>query len=526
MSSTDAEDSFEVDFQILKTRSKSYSEQPTTPLSSNPLSSKSTPKKAPNRHNTLKCRDHEDNNKNTWTSVHSNCKQCIRFTTAANLKESVLPRTVDALNLLLTLKDSRKGYQYEVDVYFECARLLAEKWLSCNVYPMSLKSVKKRLVDLFDEYRAIKKYSKKSESYWQRCAPFLVKMSHLFDIQADESLQKSWYKKTMVKHDIEFYEAQVLNPPRGYSTSKTDKKWEKSTARKQQRNMQETPQPARECDSLVYDRKDVEDEAMDVDDDADENYVPPEPEEREERENYSFTKVLDDPKDDLPQRFRHIRDGLHGVNPSYYVAMNRMKAELHMSEEQAQGSVCIIFNEMLDRKKYGEWKRYKPKEVVDNNTLPAKNNTLRNETYIEAMILAGIVNEMMSPDAVNSAITLSNDGSAQSGVGNFIVQSFFINGKQRALPTLSIFTESRSNLSDMTQFILKMLSTASGFQYSEKQIMERVDFVVTDSTAHNMGVIDNVCDELETDSKPDSLVCHVHPLMMFQSKLKQVYLTC
>ena len=39
---------------------------------------------------------------------------------------------------------------------------------------------------------------------------------------------------------------------------------------------------------------------------------------------------------------------------------------------------------------------------------------------------------------------------------------------------------------------------------------------MTDSTAHNMGVIDEVCSDLGSDTKPTSLVCNVHPLMMFQ----------
>ena len=69
----------------------------------------------------------------------------------------------------------------------------------------------------------------------------------------------------------------------------------------------------------------------------------------------------------------------------------------------------------------------------------------------------------------------------------------------------------------------KMLSATSGLKYTEKEIVERIDFVITDSTEHNLGVIESVCAELETESVPDSLVCHVHPLMMFQRKGKAVF---
>ena len=80
---------------------------------------------------------------------------------------------------------------------------------------------------------------------------------------------------------------------------------------------------------------------------------------------YGFKEVIGDTEDDLPNRFRHPRDGLRSVRPSYYVAMDRMKAELHMSDAQGEGAICIVFNEMLERKKYGEWKAYKPDLRVD-----------------------------------------------------------------------------------------------------------------------------------------------------------------
>lgn len=46
---------------------------------------------------------------------------------------------------------------------------------------------------------------------------------------------------------------------------------------------------------------------------------------------------------------------------------------------------------------------------------------------------------------------------------------------------------------------------------------------MTDSTAYNLGLIQDDCAELETESVPDSLICNVHP-MMFQRNVKQVWL--
>ena len=50
--------------------------------------------------------------------------------------------------------------------------------------------------------------------------------------------------------------------------------------------------------------------------------------------------------------------------------------------------------------------------------------------------------------------------------------------------------------------------------------MNKINFVMTDSTSHNLQVIEEVCEELEVENVPDTLLCNIHPLMMFQGKIK------
>lgn len=63
----------------------------------------------------------------------------------------------------------------------------------------------------------------------------------------------------------------------------------------------------------------------------------------------------------------------------------------------------------------------------------------------------------------------------------------------------------------------KILAASSGWKYTEKDLVEKIDFVMADSTAHNLGA------EFETEKVPDSLIFNVHPMMMFQRKVKQVW---
>ena len=46
---------------------------------------------------------------------------------------------------------------------------------------------------------------------------------------------------------------------------------------------------------------------------------------------------------------------------------------------------------------------------------------------------------------------------------------------------------------------------------------------MTDSTSHNLNVINQVAEELGTESVPSTLLCNAHPLMMFQGKINPLH---
>ena len=109
-------------------------------------------------------------------------------------------------------------------------------------------------------------------------------------------------------------------------------------------------------------------------------------------------------------------------------------------------------------------------------------------------ILYSLVRKIISVSLDNeTCVVYSNDGSAQSGVGNYVVQSLTINGIKRSLPTASVFTETRETLSDLIQNTLDILSASCNHRYSSKEILEKITFIMTDSTAHNIGVMEKVC---------------------------------
>ena len=67
----------------------------------------------------------------------------------------------------------------------------------------------------------------------------------------------------------------------------------------------------------------------------------------------------------------------------------------------------------------------------------------------------------------SACVVYSNDGSAHSGVGNYVVQSVFVNGVQRNLPTFGVFSEKRETLEDLIKCTSTILSAASLYNFND-----------------------------------------------------------
>ena len=69
---------------------------------------------------------------------------------------------------------------------------------------------------------------------------------------------------------------------------------------------------------------------------------------------------------------------------------------------------------------------------------------------------------------------------------------------------------------------LKILLASCCHEYSGKEILQRIKSVMTDSTSHNLNVMNQVAEELGAESDPSTLLGNAHPLMMFQGKIKEL----
>ena len=81
-------------------------------------------------------------------------------------------------------------------------------------------------------------------------------------------------------------------------------------------------------------------------DNLEEEYCP----QPEIHEKYQFNLTIDN-NDDMPYEYWHVRNGSQSVREEYYIAMHRMKSELHMSDNQVEGSICISANILFGHNK-------------------------------------------------------------------------------------------------------------------------------------------------------------------------------
>ena len=514
----------EADMQILLTRASSFVKLENQPGTSSRKITTPHRSNSPGRFSHFfKCETHDSIDKNEWTANNGQCDKCILFGKLDSFPLGKLPTKREILCYIITKNQENKSQGNSIP-WADYASDLALHWIFCNVYPQTLKTIKKKLQECLDQYQQLKKTQrqKRGRTYHERLDLFVKSCDTLFDIIGDKDqikAQEKFWNVKMTNDDHEFYSNQCQIPRIGYCTNFVCRKWEIANTRKVEREKQFM---SRQEKSAEY-KESVKPVSADSISDGEigdscesDCEFQPSP---SKKTKYEYINTPVNENDEMPEQYRYIRDGPRSVKKEYYVLLQKLMSQLHMSQAQAEGAIVATANDLFGR----EWKTFENNKPIDKNTLPASSNTKRLEPYIEAMVLSSITDQIMCSN--DSTIVYSNDGSALSGVGNFVVQSISIDGKQRALPTMGIFTESRQSLADLQKTTLKILSASTGNKYTEKEILEKIQFIMTDSTAHNIGVIQKVCEDLEIDSNlaPKSLVCNIHPLMMFQRQVKKVF---
>ena len=442
----------------------------------------------------------------------------IVYTERADFPHGKLPTKKEILEYMLYLLRPKKAGQNQRskdEAAGSLAEILQEHWLFCNIYAMTRRSVKLKILDLYSNFITLTQTRKnrRNEIFLGKVEEFNKDANKLFDIfcvdtTARENLEKIFGVK-MTEEEWRFYNDQK-SERKMYCEDFVDKKWLKTHERRQ-RELQNLDDAKRVGESkkemlqpVSFD--DLEDMSQTDDGETSQEDLS-EPENSGKRRRMSCehdTGV----NDELPKQYRHIRISVRKVRPEYYETVDKLKSCFHMSEAQAEAAVVIVGNKMFGR----SWQFHSESDTINLDTLPHAKNVRDVGKSIEAMALHEIVKDIMA-SSQQVTVTYADDGSRKQGAGSFSVQGIHINGIYRALPTLPISSETRNNLADLKLAVLNLLEAASGV--SSKELFEKIDFVMTDQTAHNFQTDEIVSEQLETEHIPSHLFCNVHPTLMF-----------
>ena len=457
----------------------------------------------------------------------------IDYFEAPEFPSGKLPTKRDIIqNMLYLLRPRRAGQDQRSKSAAAqlLAEILQEHWLFCNLYTLSTTSIKKHILDLYECFIKLvqTREPRRNDAYVAKVEQFKTEASLTFDIFCeDESqrhkLENAWGIK-MTTMEWNFLHDQ-RSDRKMVCEDFVDRKWVKTMERRSHdlKSLEKSRIASEEHRKSLEGVSGVDHEnnsaSEESGDDTDSNFKPENIPEIEEGPSHRtrYSNVSQDEGDSLPAQYRHIRTGVRKVRPEYYETLDKLKSSYHMSQFQAEGAVVEVGNNMFGRK----WKFHKKSSgEIDLDMLPDSKCSRLVGKKIEAQALSEIVKEIMNASD-NCTITYADDGSKKQGAGSFSVQGIIINGVWRALPTLSIASESRENLALLKETTLDLLEAVSNVP--KRTLFERLDFVMTDSTSHNKGVHDLVAENIGAVSMPDHLFCNVHPSLMFNRVIVQLW---
>ena len=463
----------------------------------------------------------------------------VKYTEKFNFVNGMLPLEKDVIEMMIFhLSPSRAGRALVTRV--GAARMVADglidHWVWCNVYTLGFEAVRDKILKLYNQFMTVvqTRPSRKTDNWRVNVAgPFNTRVStSLFNILVKDKVlkkrQEEFYRVKMTETEEQFVEDQASDR-KMFCDKMVDRKWLKMSNRRQKREAglqkmfeKEIEEQDRVKSVSVTDEQwremGLEDTVTDnAGIDNEEEYQEDDDGDKTTRKRRKMFLHEEDRNDSMPIKYRHIRRGERKVKEEYYRVVDKLVSKFHMSLSQATAAVVEVGNYLFDRK----WKyQDTDTDTYDMDTVPHKSHNRAMGKAIEAFTLAKISEKIISSDQ-SVTITYHDDGSKKQGAGSFSVQGASINGQFYPFPTLNISSETRQNLAELKLTVLNFLAVCGGV--TKEALWEKIDFVMTDSVSHNMGVEDIVSDVLEVEHTPEHLLCQVHPSLMFNRVLTKLW---
>ena len=154
------------------------------------ISSTSKSRKSPRRKYAIHCMQHDKQ-----AHVPLNCSDCVAISMELSLPNGRLPTNGQVLAYSFTINQKHPGVNNFENI---CLDVMLH-WISCNVYTITKKAVRKKLDELVKSFRDLQKIpkAKRGKDFYSRLKNFQIKCNALFDIRCNdnnrrESQQRVW----------------------------------------------------------------------------------------------------------------------------------------------------------------------------------------------------------------------------------------------------------------------------------------------------------------------------------------------
>ena len=320
----------------------------------------------------------------------------IEYVESAGFPRGQLPTQKNVItNMMYLMRPSRAGkiQRSKDDAALSLAYILSEHWVFCNIYTVTVKVIKRKILNVYSEFQRLHQIRKnrRNERYMDQVRTFNIKAETLFDIFCEKTeirkkLEKI-YGVSMMEDEWEFLNDQRNNREM-YCENFVDRKWQKTMDRRKydidalERQSQKAlseDNVSQSVDELAISSEPDEDVEATEDQhmtptcsklriNKDPDCIPSE--DPEDMPSSKRLKVSSPPgdyeKDDIPSKYRHLRRSERKVKNEVYETIDELKSVYHMSENQAEAAIICVGNKLFDRK----WKFHDQSEVIDMDTLP------------------------------------------------------------------------------------------------------------------------------------------------------------
>ena len=459
------------------------------------------------------------------------------YSESSALPPGVLPTKKNVVECLMYLmRKDRAGKQQRTvtDGINLMAYTLIAHWEFCNIYTIHRKNLVQRLQRLYSDFKnnVQQRVSRQTDAWKASMKQYNEDMMKLFDIFCEDTACRERLEEEcgvkMTEMEWAFLD-DMRNGRKMMCEDFVDRQWQRARERikaREERVARMTAAKLRDEEtyrSVSWEEVNMsadEDDPSTLEIDSDDDYNNAEDADQtthsSRRTSHSSISEPGPSGDNMSHQYAHIRQGIRKVRPEFYRVVDKLKSKFHCSSNQAVAAVIEVANGMFGR----QWKYHSEDETcVDLDTAPHVRNIRESGKAICALTLSCIVDEIMRSDDV--VITYHSDGSKRQGAGGYSVQGITIDGKYRAFPTLPISSESRANLAKLKLTVLNILAVCGEVDASD--IFAKITFQETDATSHNFEVDEQVALELGTEHVPIHLLCHTHPVLMFNRKLVEFF---